>query len=361
MDLQEKVKDGDQKSSSSRKSSSSSSSSSDEEKEKGPDNETTGDSQTVEDKNDGIVMEVSILKADVEIQESTPVLKEDEKLEHVTPVLAVTEEANLNKDAISGEIKGDENVDLENVVNPVQKPPRTYSDVSDVRVGRQLRSNSLTERPKVIEEAVEEKAEKEEEKNEFIEVSGSIKVKASNKYQVVVEKGFKREIESKPLDESILKDLPESSVDSDSEIIENKEMKPDEGQKEIELDAHVNAIENKIVESTPVEVDSVRGDSTNIESTTVVVVEGTKLKSSNEHNESTAQGVTENNSPKQISPHSPKTDEGSATEKDRSSFIESFSKDPSFGSWFSGEVTILENDNDDEHADEIASKVNMKY
>ena len=372
--VQEEMPVEEQKPSISRKSSSSSSSSSE--------GETPKETEVVE--------EVSLVKSDVAVEERSPVMSEDfekEELKDVTPVIKV---ADQDESVISGNMNIDESVRLENVV-------RSRGDVSEIHLEKQSQMNSSTVmlQPDVVEDVkTEDEKEKErEEANE--EVPGFERQnerKTPSRYQIIIERGLKGEIEGQGFEEEILKDLPESSVDSDSEIIEAQKMKSDDNRE----DAASTQDESRTAEGT--NVDSISPTSALDEENVVNVVsvevkegplrdddaEGLSRDDDTERpsRDYSTEGPsrdddTEGPSPDDntegpsqdddtVPPHrdiladSPEKKDISAlatSEKDRSSFMEAFSKDPSFGSWFSGETTILEKDRGDEEAEEIASKV----
>ena len=324
----------DQKSSISRKSSTSSSSGSDEEKPK-----------EIE-----IVNEVSIVKSEVKIEEVSPGLNEDFEKGNFEDVAPVVNASDPNEVVISGSIKIDETAGLENAINPIEKPPRSYSDVSDIRIGKQVRSNTnptVTLQPSVMEENVKdaEQVVKSEGKidEKAPEAGRDVETKMTNKYQIMIERGFKGEIESKTFDEEILKDLPESSVDSDSELIEAQNTKLGERPQNISIQDGKTTLEDANVDDVKTAID---GEN---------VVDAVNENSENHSLDD--DGVTLRTD---MSTNTPNKEEDTAltsSEKDRSSFMEAFSKDPSFGSWFSGETTIIEQDKGDEQAEEIASKV----
>ena len=325
-----------EKQTTSRRSSSSSSSSSDDEKP------IEADIVVVD-----VVEEAPISRSDVNVEEVSPGWHEDfeKEIEDVAPVATVDD---LKEGAISGNIEIDETAELENAVNSTEKPPRTYNVVLESRPGIQFESDSVPLRLErnVVEDA-EEAEEKEEDRKKVGDVVGDVEVEPRSTYQNLIERGFKGEIESKTFDEDILKDLPESSVDSDSEIIASQGMRPDEGGQDEATQAESMDIKDTKVDSISLEPASCDGNVANI------VADG-EGESTSDHvtilREDIPSSLTEKKGEMALT----------SSEKDRSSFMEAFSNDPSFGSWFSGERTILEQDNGDKQAEEIASKVEFQ-
>lgn len=345
-----------------RKSSGSSSSSSEDENENASENvgEAVDHPKMVE-----IINSAPIVETSFNVEETSPITEDNcQALKEATPVVpSDAENIAANESAISGDIMNDQDDEEESSVNPVQKPPRTYSEVSRAKadsISHPLKnkvggtSSIDGQRTEVLENGNEN-----EEQQTFVEVSESIKRTPSNKYSVVIEKELK--IESRPFDEDILKDLPESSVDSDNEVIEGTERNmeatnstalvsnvEDTAQKEVEKEIS-REIENVTVEDKNVENASASFDANLADST--AQIEGTAKA------EGSATVESDSILDDQTLFTSPKKDDDVISELDRSSFMESFSKDPSFGSWFDGKMTILEHEKDDEHAEEIASKV----
>ena len=257
--------------------------------------------------------------------------------------IVVKDVYETNNTDISGGLEDDVN-EIKSIVNPVQKPPRTYSDVTQVGQDIHLRSYSLNGKlqetvvPEDVpeDEKVDEKVDKKV--DEFVDVSKNIKVKRSSNYNVIIQSSLVEEFEQKPFDEEILKDLPESSVDSDSEILGGMNQgeggtgsKPniegtDLGEKEGDTEALVGVTPSQPTVVAAVDSDVVRE---NTDKADTKAIEGVPSE-----NDKDVQGV-----------------------QDRSSFLEAFSKNPAFGSWFNGEFTIIEQERKDEQADEIASKV----
>ena len=253
-------------------------------------------------------------------------------VDNVSPVSVVIENNDGNK--VFDHL--DEGVDkVDGVVpdvNPIQKPPRTYSDAAEVRHDKSLRPYSVNENkaveviverdevivvePTMEEPTVEEQPDK---------VSDVIDVKRGEKFDLLITRDIIDEPEQQqPLDESLFKVLPESSVDSDSEVLADAERESPQAQEE---SPQTQVIDKDIPQQNP--------DTTN----------------------------TDAPSNDRIPRDSPTEVEGDAqgdAKADRSSFLEAFSKNPTFGSWFSGESTIVEQDKTEVQAEEIASQVLFK-
>ncbi|XP_065051925.1 uncharacterized protein LOC135681397 isoform X2 [Rhopilema esculentum] len=254
----------------------------------------------------------------IDSEETVPIDDAEKQMDAPVPIV-VKDVSEPNNTDISGGLDDGVN-EIKSIVNPVQKPPRTYSDVAQVGQDIHLRSYSLNGK---LQETVVPEHEK---VDEFIDVSKNIKVKRSSNYNVIIQSSLVEEFEQKPFDEEILKDLPESSVDSDSEILGGTNQ--GEG----------GAGSKPNMEGTASD-----------QPTVVAAVDTEVVRSENIDNADTraTEGV-----PSQIN-----EDVQSVAEQDRSSFLEAFSKNPAFGSWFNGEFTIIEQEKKDEQADEIASKV----
>ena len=330
-----------EKLSTSRKSSSSSSSSSDDEKPIETD-------VVVAD----VVEEAPISRSDMNVEEVSPGWHEDFEKEKFEDVAPVATEDDLKEAAISRNNKVDEAAELENVVYPLEKPPITYNVVLESHPGIQLESDSLPLKlQRNVVEDTEEAEEKEEDRRKVgevvPEVVGDVEIEPRSTYQNLIERGFKGEIESKTFDEDILKDLPESSVDSDSEIIASQGMKPEKGGQD-----EISKVESIDVKDT--KVDSISTEPPSYYGNVGSTVAERQDEYPSDHVASLREDI----------PSSSTEKKGeivlNSSEKDRSSFMEAFSNDPSFGSWFSGERTILEQDNGDKQAEEIASKVEFQ-
>lgn len=342
----------------SRKSSSSSSSSSNEESENEAGKEIVIESKLIEERDVAIAEEAPVIPDVMKIEESSPVLIQDAAIEEsdATPVVSI--DAEVDKQ----EINTEKSILCDSPVNPVQKPPRTYSDVTHVRVEKQLRSSSL--KSKGLEQSLTDSGENgmvkkekqetfKEDKNE--EVNEKVNNEKAVLYQVLIEKNY----ESKPFDENILGDLPESLVDSDSELIERGEMKP-----EANISQEIEII---VTEDTALQIQDSIDESIACDTATItahdipsdVIQSMNADESKNETNASVVKECTINEQSSVVKTEDDNIEK--STEKDRSSFIEAFSKDPSFGSWFSGNMTIIDQEKDDDQADEIASKVIIKY
>ena len=277
-----------------------------------------------------IELQIEVDKPEEKVEQ--PVIEVAINMDNASPVSVVIENNDGNK-VFNHSEEGVDKVDgVVPDVNPIQKPPRTYSDAAEVRHDKSLRPYSVNENKAVeviaerdevtVEEPIVEESTVEEQPNK---VSDVIEVKRGEKFDLLITRDIIDEPElQRPLDESLFKVLPESSVDSDSEVLADAERESPQAHEE---SFQIQVIDKDIPQHNP--------DATD----------------------------TDAPSNDRIPRDSPTEGEGDAqgdAKADRSSFLEAFSKNPTFGSWFSGESTIVEQDKTEAQAEEIASQVLFK-
>eukprot|EP00794_Sanderia_malayensis_P017697 gene17697-19465_t len=238
------------------------------------------------------------------------------------------------------------------VVNPIQKPPRTYSDPS-VKTSR----TSLPRQDKVIEEESKQEiiVDKELDKDQSsilnavdeLEKEDSrpkqlVEIRRSNTFEVVIKRDIEEEItpsETKktlPSEDSFFKDLPESSVDS-----------PEDS-------------DNDTLDALKAKERNTNSDSSTDQVTSINLTNGISAPDTDTEITVSSPGKPEMGKPDSLDqPELSDAEDGGSekTNPDRSSFLEALTQNPSFGSWLNGELTIIEQDRKDEQAEEIASKV----
>lgn len=284
-----------------------------------------------------------------EIEQQIKMDKPDEKLEQpvievianvdeATPVSVVIED-NVDKDINDVDVGVDKVDGVLPDVNPVQKPPRTYSDAAEVRHDINLRPYSVIENKpvEVIVERDEVAVEEPTVEEELDKVSYDIDVKRGENFDVMIKRDIIDEPEQQqPLDESLFKVLPESSVDSDSEVLADAENIMKEESPQLQKESPQLQEESPQTQVIHKDIPQRNPDATNTDAPST---DGIPLDSSTTEEEGDAEGDAK---------------------ADRSSFLEAFSKNPTFGSWFSGDSTIVEQDKTEAQAEEIASQVLFK-
>ncbi len=270
-------------------------------------------------------------------------------VQECTPDFSFIKDTEAAKDAVDGKeadiVVPDEPVigAIEAVVNPVQKPPRRYSDKVhrlETKPGKLVPMGDLvieeTSREEVISEPEKERNESIQTAFEKLETEDNLESQCKPEEVGEAEQsGLVEDVSKKPdvenvtprkeqkilkPEDSFFRDLPESSVDS-PEVSDNEVLAEvrDENTKPVKSQVNLANILHSIPPPSSDHIDS--PDSNDVPDADPTEVPGAK------------------------------------DNEDGPSFLEDLSKNPSFGSWLNGDLTVIDKDRKEEQAEEIANQV----